>query len=204
MEVYGSVVPEEEEQWPVTDFSCSAPFCGEAIPYAENIFVVTMYTAGMTEAGIQYAPVPADDGDYLYEPCWFCEECWKSVRDELQEYTESMPPIADDYAAFHCNICDSGIRLGELFGVVTGGQLQVSERCPDSVATPKFQPMDDQPTIICIACMNVIERDVAELWGGRITEKNECEEGTFVRCWRHGCPCDGENCSLAHPMEAGL
>lgn len=200
MEVCGPL--EEEEQWPVTDYSCSLSFCAEPIPYAEMVVVISMYSAGITENGVQYAPLPSDDGDYLYEPCWFCEDCWEHVLEELREFTADIPPVADDQAAFNCQICDSGIRLGEIFGVAVKGQLEVSQRTPEHMATPAFQCMDTSPLILCIACMNKIEKDIAEMWGGRIVQLNECEEGTYLRCWRHGCSADG-NCNHIHPMEIG-
>ena len=201
MEVCGSI-DNEEEQWPTTNYACSAPFCQDPIPYAEDIMVVTICSSGITEAGLQYAPLPADDGDYLYEPCYFCSDCWAHVEEELREYTKDMPPVVDDQSAFACHVCKSGIRTGELFGVVTLGQMEMSQRCPDDTPSSKFQTMDRNPLMLCIACMNIIERDIAEMWGGRIVQHNECEEGTFLRCWRHGCSADG-NCVHTHPMEIG-
>jgi hypothetical protein len=146
-----------------------------------------MYTIGTTEAGLHYLPLTAENGDYLYDPCYLCIECWQHILDEIREHTRDIPPVADDQSSCECNVCGSGIRLGELFGLTVLGQLQVSARCPDNVNTPTFQMMKNDPTIICIGCINVMERDVAELWGGRITQYDECEEGSFLRCWRYGC-----------------
>jgi hypothetical protein len=200
MEVCGPIGA--EELWPATDRSCSSPYCGEPINYGEDIFMITMYTTGLAEQGLVYSPIPAEDGDYLYEPCYFCKECWEYVIDELREITSDMPPIADDQSSFTCHICESGIRTGELFGIAVFGQLQFSERCPDAAATATFKSIDTKPLMLCIGCMNLIEKDIAEMWGGRITEHNECAEGTFMRCWRHGCAADG-NCSHNIPEETG-
>lgn len=204
MALYGPDVEEDldELEWPLADYSCSAPFCGEPMPYAEDLYMITMFSAGMVDNGIQYLPVPADDGDYLYEPCYFCSDCWQHVIEEVKERTKDVPPVADDQSSIACSICESGIRLGELFGVAFFGQLQVSDRCPDAVPTPAFRSMDTQPSIICISCMNVMEKDVSELWGDRITQYDECEAGTSMRCWRHGCPADG-TCDHIHSMETG-
>lgn len=202
MEVYGHLDDEEHDEygWPIADFSCHSPSCGDPIPFAEDVYVISMYTAGVSDAGLQYLPLEADDGDYLYEPCYFCKECWMFVMDELREHVRDTPPVFDDYAFGECDTCSSGIRVGELFGLVTLGQIQVSPRSPDAKATGTFTPMSKDPNIICIACMNLLERDTAELWGGRITQHDECEEGTFLRCWRYGCPANGV-CHQIHLKE---
>jgi len=188
------------DEWPVTNFSCSAPFCQDPIPFAEDVVVVTVHSAGYTENGLQYAPIPADDGDYLYEPCYFCADCWSQVEEELRDYTRDQPPVFDDQAAFECQVCKSGIRTGELFGVAVLGMLEMSKRCPDGAYSASFVSPEPKPLLLCISCMNVIEKDIAEMWGGRIVQCSECEEGTNLRCWRHGCSADG-NCVHVHPME---
>lgn len=189
------------EDWAETHLYCSYPFCMDPIAYVEPIVAITVCSAGYTEHGLQYLPIPSDDGDYLYEPCFFCEDCWNSVLADLEELLADEPPVADEHSSFECNVCKSGIRVGELFGVATEGEMQMGARCPEGQGHPRFVGLErSTPLFICIACLNRLERDVAEMWGGRIVQHNECEAGTFMRCWRHGCPADG-NCQYAHPME---
>jgi hypothetical protein len=202
MEVRGYVTQSDDEygEWASSEFSCLWNNCGATIEFAEDVCAISVYTIGMTSEGMHFLPLVADDGDYLYEPGYFCAECWKYVMDELRICKEDIPPILDEYAVCECSMCASGIREGEVFGLAIEGQVHLSQRCPDDSVNSTFHSVDGSPTIICIACMNTIERDITEIYGSRLTQHKECEEGSFIRCWRHGCDATG-HCSRAHPKE---
>jgi hypothetical protein len=185
-----------EDQWPHTDISCSSSDCGEELEYAEEIALLTVEVAAQTEQGLVYTPLVApDDGDYLYEPVFYCHGCWKCIHEELLSYVSDMPPVDDEHSIIECSTCGSGIRAGEVLARVLVGEFQSNGRAPEGRLTPTFYQLHDKPIIICAPCVNVIDQDVSEIWGDPLRQNNECAEGTYMRCWRHGCSADLEcNC----------
>ena len=182
-------------RWPQTDVSCSAIFCTEAIAYTEEICMLSVEVAAHTEQGLVCTPIVASDGDYLYEPVFYCHGYWKNILDELESYVADVPPIEDVHSLFECAACRSGIRAGEVFGKITPGEFQVSDRSPDGQVRPSFVPLIEIPVIVCAPCINVIQQDISEIWGDPLRQNNECAEGTHLRCWRHGCSADVDcNC----------
>lgn len=176
--------------WPKTGHSCQASFCGKNIPYAEPVIMLTVEVAAQTERGLVYSPLVATDEDYLYEPVFYCQECWKSVLEDLESFTSDTPPVEDPYSILRCSCCTSGIRVGEVFAKLTEGEFRASDRNPTGDYTPEFVPMAPLPSILCAPCVNVIEQDVSEIWGELLKQNKECAEGTYMRCWRHGCSAD--------------
>jgi hypothetical protein len=171
---------------------CSSPICGETIDYADEVFLLSIAYPRLNGSGLDYIPMVADDGDYLYEPCFFCFECWEQILEDLRERTKDIPPVVDDYAVLDCDICESGIRQNELMGVVAFGEIQMSRRDPGTDPVT-FSKMDQSPKVICIGCLNILTKDIAELWYDRVTQNNECKHGSFLRCWRFGCSADEEH-----------
>lgn len=188
--------------WPKTENSCNAVFCGESIPYGEEVCLLTVEVAYNTEHGVVQTPVVATDGDYMYEPVFFCGDCWSSILEDLTSFVEDHPPINDEHDALICSVCGSGIRLGEVFGKLTEGEFQTPDRNPDDKSACIFTPFAKPPEVLCAPCVNIIETDVSEIWGDPLRQFNECAEGNWKRCWRHGCcadvtnsrcHCEGEN-----------
>jgi len=183
---------DEEQDWARSNLACSASFCTDHISYGEEVAMIAIETAAPTpEGSVEFNSILADDGDYLYEPCFMCGCCWQSVLEDLQDLFRDRPPVADAYEIVKCAVCDSSIRAGEIFGRVTLGEVSVSQRTPDGEGTSTFSPYSNKiPIVICASCMNVLNTDISELWGERVQQYNECEEGTSLRCWRHGCSAD--------------
>lgn len=183
---------EEEEFGSESSVVCSSPICGESIRYSDEVYLLSVVYPVLNAVGLEYSPMIADDGDFLYEPCFFCFDCWEQILGDLYERVADTPPVLDTYAILDCDVCGSGIRENELTGIAAFGEIQLSKR--DPVSDPvTFTKMDDNPKVICIGCLNTIIKDIAELWYDRVTQNNECEHGTFLRCWRFGCGADKDN-----------
>jgi hypothetical protein len=180
----------DEIKWASTKHDCSS--CDNNLAYTEEVFSLSVVYAQVTETGVVFLPLMIED-DNLYEPCMFCLDCWESDKEQLMELVEDMPPIEDDFAILECDICGSGIRQDETLGVCSFGEIHLSKRQPNGEKTSDtFQVMDTDPDIICVACLNKLDQEVvADLWDSRVAQNEECEEGTFARCWRHGCQADG-------------
>lgn len=182
----------EHIAWTATDFSCTT--CGEPIPFADEVFVLTIMLVQMTERGVQYSPLLFEDGDFLYEPHFFCFSCCENNKEELEGLVRDMPPVEDNYSILDCSACKSGIRSGEVSALITHGEIHLSKRSPNGESGgSRFTCMDDDPTVICISCVNRLNKDVVdELWYEYVKQYKECSEGTQIRCWRNGCPADEE------------
>lgn len=175
-----------------TEHSCAA--CAETLCYTDEAVVITVVAPTIEAGNFYYAPAESDDGDFLYEPRFCCYECWEDVGNEVAELLENTPPIEEITAVVVCRLCKSGICLGELMGLVTMGELQCSQRSPEIAATTIFDAQDPDPTPVCIACLRRISEEFLDLWE-TVGQGDECEEGTDIRCWRHGCP-GSDNCLL--------
>lgn len=188
-----------ERNWATTEFSCVV--CGEGVLYAEESHVVTIVTIQMTERGTIYSPLIFDDGDFLWEPQFICSDCWDQCQEELTEHVRDVPLIEDDYAITDCRSCRSGIRAGEVVGMITAGEVRQTHRYPNGEhGGTTFECSNPDPCILCISCINRLNSDVVdELWSEPIKQYQECEEGTQIRCWRNGCPAEEDNdCANCH------
>jgi hypothetical protein len=176
--------------WSTTKLDCSS--CGERLSYTEEVYSLSVVGAQVTESGLIYIPLMVEN-DHMYEPLFFCFGCWEQDKESLQELAEDQPPIEDDYAVLECDICGSGIREGELLGVSVFGEIHLSKRSPNGEKnSDTFEGMDPNPDAMCVVCLQRLGGDVIdELWDGGIYQHLECPEGTFARCWRHGCSADG-------------
>ena len=184
---------------PSTDFSCVT--CGESVQYAEETHVVTVVLARLINGNIRYAPLIYTDGDYLWEPNFVCDNCNDGHLEDMRELVRDVPYVEDDLAITNCHICHSGIRDGEVVGIITAGEIQRTQRMPNGEAdSGTFVCTTDDPTRLCIGCINKLSSEVVdELWKEPIKQFNECEEGTNIRCWRNGCPADVDNpCASCH------
>jgi hypothetical protein len=82
-----------------------------------------------------------------------------------------------------------------MFGTAYIGELHVSRRMPDGEVTSTFEPISNEPYIMCIGCMVLISEHELDLWPEAINEVGECQECTHIRCWRWDdckCPCHDE------------
>jgi len=169
-----------------TEHECAV--CADTICFSDEIVVITVVVAGFDmERGIIFAPAEAEDGDFLYEPRFVEFACWENVIDELYHQLQDQPPVEDECSALSCKVCSSGIRLGELMGLGTKGELLSSPRMPEGVENTTFDAQDPEPDPVCIACLKNLSTNLVDLWES-VEHNDECDEGTIARCWRHGCP----------------
>jgi hypothetical protein len=168
-----------------TEHRCAA--CDDPLCLTEEVVVITVVLPVIEATNFFYAPAEADDNDFLYEPRFCCYECWEDVVNELSEMLDNTPPIEEISAVVLCSVCKSGICLGEVMGLGTMGEFQCSQRSPEIAATTIFDAQDPDPTPICVACLRKLSEDYLDLWES-VGQGDECQEGTEIRCWRHGCP----------------
>ena len=176
--------------WNATQGFCIC--CQERTCYSEDAFSLGVFTVFIS-GGLTFVPLVLEDDPYPARV--FDMDCWESCEEELREAKENEPPIYDDFAILDCGVCESGIREGEILGVISFGEVQRSTRNADNMGpSDTFVSMDPDPLILCVACLNTLDTDIVQdLWDFRIVQHTECTEGTFTRCWRHGCSADG-NC----------
>jgi hypothetical protein len=183
--------------WPKTDFSCTS--CGDPVVFGEEVFVLTVVLAQLGPRGMAYDPLLFEDGDFLYEPHYFCINCADESLEELGALVRDIPPVEDSYAICECTSCRSGIRAGEVVAMVANGQIIYSRRSPsgqDGGST--FECTDCDPAVLCISCINKLNKEVIdELWLDPVRQYHECPEGTEIRCWRSNCSAD-ENSDCAN------
>lgn len=173
-------------EWDQSPFVCAEGSCQEGIPFAEDMVMLMVCELKLTEQGLSYEPLSADDGDYLYEPVHFCLACWENTEEELRELVRDVPIVEDVYSILDCPICGSGIRQGEVVGLATHGNIIVPRHCPNGESgASTFCSLDNDPTPICIGCLNQLNTDITDLWDDRVTQSTECSEGTYQRCWRY-------------------
>lgn len=172
----------------VTKSSQECAECSDRILLTDEVFMITMVRPYITDEGLTLLPDEAEDGDFSYEPRFLELECWEKIEEELREQLEDTPPIEDPQAILECDVCASGIRMGEMAGLASFGEIHASKRCPDGIPQETFVQYDPEPIILCTACMQYLNKNILELWDGTVQESNECEEGTAYRCWRYGCP----------------
>jgi hypothetical protein len=190
MGVDGTVTDDNDEdyiEYSNTDLRCR--YCGEHLKYHDEAFILGDCICTVAPDGVIYPPTLNDDGTgFRNNPCFFCYECWEECEDDIKEAKKDEPPVADDYAVMECDICESGIRDGEVLGAALCGEVNLSQRSPSGeIAKAVFEISESTPTILCVGCLVTMHRDILEVWDGPITQGDECEEGTMLRCWRYGC-----------------
>jgi len=185
--------------WATTEFSCVT--CGEAVLFAEENHVVTIVIAQLNERGMLFSPLIFEDGDFLWEPQFFCLNCWDSSKEELEDFVRDEPLVEDNYSITDCSSCHSGIRNGEVVGLITAGEVHQAKRSPNGEhGGSTFECTTPDPHVLCISCINKLNTDVVdELWNEPVRQFHECPEGTQIRCWRNGCPAEEDsNCANCH------
>ena len=132
-----------------------------------------------------------EEGDYVYPPHWFEFSCWEDLVEELNEMVDDAPPIRHEESLLNCDYCGSGICEGEIFGAGYLGEIHVSPRMPDNVATQAFVESSPDPFIMCLGCLLLVNDHTIELWEPEdLNQVGECQECTHARCWRwEACSC---------------
>lgn len=195
----------------IEEFSVTTPTghicadCGEELKYNEEVWLLQVMHLQLmgTPPPRQFAYYPVIDehdarGDFLYEPYFFCFDCWELTYGEHKKEMADEPPVIDDLAVIECTCCGSGIREFEYAGVVTLGEPHPSKRAPNFVRGPYFEPIRE-PDVLCLYCLMVINNSLIKLWDD-ISQNGECDDCLQMRCWRGPCAC---TCHLDHSQEVG-
>jgi hypothetical protein len=174
--------------------------CGKNIKYMEECWLLqVVQLQRINGKTLQYAVIDEDDvdGDFLFEPFFFCHECWESNYESLRAESVDEPPVRDPFeqAHFECSCCGSDIREWEYAGSMTIGEFHPSTRAPNGVRGPCFIPnCDAEP--LCLHCLRVLNENFIEMWD-ELSQLDECADCTQIRCWRYGdnacsCSCHSE------------
>jgi hypothetical protein len=179
-----------------TGYVCVDTDCDEPIPYGTEAVLVQVVLLQRGDGELLKYPVQDDedpDRDFLFEPHYFCMECWSKAHDWIKEQLEDRLPIQDPLSAFSCDYCSSGIReCVEYVGVAEVGEFRRSRRAPDNLSGPRFE-VSANPMLICLSCLHLVVEGYIELWGN-LTQTGECIDCCLARCWRASCSC---NCHTA-------
>lgn len=177
------------------DTGVACIYDGEPVEYQDLVILVMMIHPYVVDGRLMFYDIWAEDKtDYLYEPGFFHGKNWDEIEEELGRFIAGRQPVQVEGAILHCRYCKSGILPGETTGVGLTGEIHRSQRNPDSSAYGNhFEPLSTEPIVLCIACMMCLNTDVQEIWGDGVCHDKECKRGTYVRCWRGGCP---GNCVL--------
>ena len=170
--------------------------CGEKINYTDECVLVEVIQPQKLGGKNFYHKVIDEEslnGDFLFEPYFFCFSCWDDNYDNLKEDIEDSPPIEDDESQHTCTCCGAGIRDWEYAGIFSVGECHVSRRAPNGVPGPHFES-DVEPELLCLYCLRLINENYIELWEN-LYQNEECMDCTQLRCWRFpqcGCGCHNE------------
>jgi len=181
---------EEDREWlerllTRTEETCAK--CDDRIHLGDEVFLIVVSVPTLMNDGtVEFIPATCDDDDYLYQPRFVEFPCWENAVEELQKTVRDLPAIEDNRGITECFSCESSILLGEHTAVVTLGELEVSNRCPNNETVHTFHPNDKTPQVFCVSCLLRLNED-RDLWDAEVRQGNECAEGTHYRCWRYGC-----------------
>lgn len=191
---------EEEKQREAEDFStrtnmrCS--YCDEHIHFVEEVVHFRIARPLHTGSEVVFLDfVVEEEGpdfeDYVYPPHWLEFTCWEDLVSELNEMVEDSPPTRHEESVRNCDHCGSGICEQELCAVGYLGEIHVSDKMPNGVVTEEFAVSSQDPFVMCLSCLNLVNDHTIELWEPEdLNQAGECQECTHARCWRwSGCGC---------------
>ena len=176
-------------------YSCEDSDCEDTIYYGEEAVLIQVATLRRGDGELLKDPVldlNDPDHDFLFEPHYFCMECWNALYDFVRNELSDKPPIHDPFSTLTCSCCSSGIREGmEYVGVAEVGEFRRSRRAPDGLSGPYYE-VTANPLLLCLSCLLVINEGLIELWSN-LTQDGECIDCSDARCWRAPCTCTCHN-----------
>lgn len=186
-----STEPEEEEDEEYeTPMACA--HCDDPIDTGMEIFLLQLvYPYFDRDTNLQMMVMIGDSGEPAMEPVFFDFTCFEDRAEELGELVKSGDILTFDepHSVLHCDYCQSSIRIGEKCLSIESGELQLSERAPD---TPKFENTDNMLWTMCLSCaLHLLVYDFgADEPNDVLSQNGECRTCTQHRCWRIGrCAC---------------
>lgn len=172
-------------------YSCVDSDCDATIYYGEEAVLLQVAILQHGDGTLLKYPVQDEEDparDFLFEPHYFCMDCWSKTYDWIKEQLEDKPPVLDPLSTFACDCCGSGIReCLEYAGVAEVGEFQRSRRAPDNLSGPRFE-VSARPLIVCMSCLHLVVEGYIELWSN-LTQTGECIDCCTARCWRAPCSC---------------
>ncbi len=159
-----------------TDHICSD--CGEELALVEEVFLIQILYQSIDDNGEQFFNVE-EAGDFVYEPHFFCTDCWEATKETLRGLMEDVPPLENPSAVRRCPVCGGGIQNMETAVVITIGELRRSQRMPAGEPTIHFAGIQ-RPEVWCAHCAAKLNSDIIELWEGAF-EEDEPNEVTEQR-----------------------
>ena len=146
--------------WSSTSRGCD--LCGETIPYMDEVFLIQVCTAQMTEDGLECVPL-VHDNEFAFSPYLLHFSCWETIYSDMQELTQDVPPRDAKDPVLICTLCESLIGATEAFVSVTFAELHVSRRSPSGSHTDTVAPMG-APDPVCLECMAHAISDELSAW----------------------------------------
>ena len=165
--------------------------CGESLDYTDEVWLLQVMKPQQLGGQVFFHQVIDENdpqGDFLFEPYFFCFKCWENTYEAMRTDMEDEPPVPDADGVIECVCCGSGIRAWEYSGVFTLGEFHVSKRAPNGVPGPQFETIS-APDVLCLYCLTLINDDHIVLWDD-LSHGGECSDCIQGRCWRWAtCAC---------------
>jgi hypothetical protein len=163
--------------------------CGEPLGLTDEVWMVGVAQPHHLNNKVFYYPVlDEEDGGFMFEPFFFCFDCWEGHYAALREEVSDDLPVEDAASASECLCCGSGIRDWEYAGVFTLGEFRSSRRSPNGVRGAKFVEIQ-KTEALCLYCLVLINTGHIEMWDD-VSQFDECADCIQMRCWRYGsCDC---------------
>lgn len=179
---------ERDDDW-LNDTGLTCSYAGDTIEYTDGVVITLVVRPYVVDGKLTYFDeLTEEKDDYYYEPVLFSAGGWDEVQEKFKEYLGERTPVHSSFSIVGCTFCKSGIQQGEIMGVATFGEVHRSQRNPDLHSYGNhFENLDRNPSLFCVACLRDFCNDVHELWDGGVSHNEECEDGTYARCWRTGC-----------------
>jgi hypothetical protein len=173
--------------------------CGSNIKYGEECWLIQIVQPQLFDGRALFHVIINEedvDGDFLFEPYFFCFGCWESGYSDLKDQNEDEPPVKDEQglSPFECVCCGSDIREWEYAGTFTLGEFRISKRAPNNIRGPRFVP-NCNPELLCFYDLVLLNEGFVEMWDPEtepLTQFGECNDCIQLRCWRYGatgCSC---------------
>lgn len=166
--------------------------CGESLDYVDEVWLLEVQQLRQLGGRVFHHQVFNEQdpqGDFLYDPYFYCFNCWETQHKELKEDFDDELPILDRESIMECSCCGSGIREGEYVGVITLGEFHPSTRAPNGERGPRFTSISN-PDIICTFCLALLNENHMTMWEEGFSQVGECIDCTQLRCWRYNnCTC---------------
>ncbi len=171
--------------------NCVDPDCDATLFYGNEVVRIQVVLVQRGDGEMHQYPVIDEDDparDFLFEPYYFCMDCWSKTYEFAKTELKDQLPITDAYSVFDCSFCASGIReVKEYTGVAEIGEFELSRRAPDGLRGPLFV-VTAKPMLLCISCLQLVNEGYIELWSN-LSQNGECIDCCTARCWRAPCSC---------------